>query len=510
MGRKHSKAKIGARYLLRSRGPIAELDKATVSNLRRESNHTRPDRKSLPDIGNESNDTVLDEGSLSELVNESNDETSDPFIGYNEDLPSSKLCRICKPIFKKHSYEQWSTVWQAQEQGHDSTSDPRWSSQHHRTLNSWKDAVRHDCFICSRLGPYPDDELFPLMYHLRVQTERSPLGSMTLIYELHIGAFSFEIETGFPVVIGEELGERAITRTWTGHEDFTTLARAWLDDCAKNHETCSKSFTTGWKPSRLLDISEDTIKLVPGSSVGVQEAYATLSHCWGPSPFSRLTSGGLQLYREGININNYEPTFRETIVAVRRLGLRYLWIDCYCIIQGDDDKAIEDWKYESRRMADVYSNSLLNIGALDSIGPADGLFRTRPLEAISGRVIWKPTHEEGRCLYRITRAPNNRENIKHSFEGLRECALLKRGWVVQECVLAPRMLSFSSEGALWQCSHKLASETAPAGRLVQSDGNTQRWLRLHIFWLLGDSSVRQPSIIEIKARWLFALTTYCE
>jgi hypothetical protein len=65
--------------------------------------------------------------------------------------------------------------------------------------------------------------------------------------------------------------------------------------------------------------------------------------------------------------------------VVRRLGVRYLWIDSLCIIQDD-----EDWAREASYMYDVYSNSYLTISATSANDSSYGLFQTPKSIEVSG------------------------------------------------------------------------------------------------------------------------------
>lgn len=44
------------------------------------------------------------------------------------------------------------------------------------------------------------------------------------------------------------------------------------------------------------------------------------------------------------------------------MDIRYLWIDCLCIIQGDE----KDWQTEANMMQSVYANALINVAASDA------------------------------------------------------------------------------------------------------------------------------------------------
>lgn len=88
-------------------------------------------------------------------------------------------------------------------------------------------------------------------------------------------------------------------------------------------------------PSRLLFLPNDqTVRLVETASLAGNVAYATLSHCWGRLDFLKLTTGGLESFKNFIPIHLLTRTFQDAIHVTRSLGLQYLWIDSLCIIQG--------------------------------------------------------------------------------------------------------------------------------------------------------------------------------
>lgn len=62
--------------------------------------------------------------------------------------------------------------------------------------------------------------------------------------------------------------------------------------------------------------------------------------------------------------------FRDAITITRNLGLRYIWIDSVCTIQGD----AHDWDIESARMADIYRHGYLTIAAASSAVSTGGCF----------------------------------------------------------------------------------------------------------------------------------------
>jgi hypothetical protein len=151
-------------------------------------------------------------------------------------------------------------------------------------------------------------------------------------------------------------------------------------------------------------------------------------------------------------------TFQDTLLVCKRLGVRYLWIDSLCIIQDKDD--LQDWYREASLMNKVYLHSYCNISAADAEDSTKGLFRARRLQ-----------------LYGSMSVDVNLEGFE-SDSGLRKCimtdaflwlrnvadALLnRRGWVLQERLLSPRILHFCRDEIFWECREHAACESDPKG-----------------------------------------------
>ncbi|KAI3318085.1 heterokaryon incompatibility protein-domain-containing protein [Xylariaceae sp. AK1471] len=254
--------------------------------------------------------------------------------------------------------------------------------------------------------------------------------------------------------------------------------------------------------------------------------YATLSHCWGDKQFEVLNLQTTKDFLAGVYIRELPQTFQDTVVTVQRLGIRYLWIDCYCIIQGYDVIARADWESESRQMGKVYQNGLINIGAAANDGAHKGLFKNRdPVFII---ISWSPTKSQGYSSFEIELVPQRKRYSQISsfaFPDLAQCSLYKRGWVVQECVMACRMLSFTDSRIVWQCSIKAANELYP-DREWHPFMNIRNYDRLPSpFWALtsntrkeaNDSSwITRPEyqhslhLWDVQMRWFVVLETYCQ
>ncbi|KAK1511259.1 heterokaryon incompatibility protein [Colletotrichum costaricense] len=238
---------------------------------------------------------------------------------------------------------------------------------------------------------------------------------------------------------------------------FLTTARNWLGDCISNHaDYCGKD-TSGFVPTRLLDLGSagsDEVRL--STSVPTHEKYATLSHCWGKSQILTLRRANMKSFRAGIRVETLPKTFRDTISILRKLGLRYLWIDSLCIIQD----SVDDWRKESITMAEVYRNGVINIAATAASGGNDGLYskphpiHSRHLRISFTRPIDGTSPEEtgnGERSNVVEFGDYFLLNSKIWQRGVEEAPLNTRGWVLQERLFSPRVVHFSRHQLFWQC-----------------------------------------------------------
>jgi Heterokaryon incompatibility protein (HET) len=125
----------------------------------------------------------------------------------------------------------------------------------------------------------------------------------------------------------------------------------WLSRCVSSHQ-CGGDTFAGPMPKRVLDVHQDEqdeqdVRLCqPG---GEREKYVCLSHCWGDARTFITTTSNLSSRLKSIAWDNLPKTYKEAIQIVRKLDVRYIWIDSLCIVQDDR----EDWLQESKSMAAI-------------------------------------------------------------------------------------------------------------------------------------------------------------
>ena len=147
------------------------------------------------------------------------------------------------------------------------------------------------------------------------------------------------------------------------------LYRTWFEECSTKHKSCTYR-NDDQLPRRLLDIrsskENDGVRL--GDTANNFSRYCALSYCWGGStPPSLRKDNCIGLY-SGIPWDSLPQCYRDAILVTRSLGIGYLWIDSFCIMQ--DSK--EDWAIESAKMGGIYPNAALVIIAAKSSRPDEG------------------------------------------------------------------------------------------------------------------------------------------
>jgi hypothetical protein len=244
----------------------------------------------------------------------------------------------------------------------------------------------------------------------------------------------------------------------TGDPRLAMIGLWWLENCLGNHKTCNESREDGWYPARLLDLTGHEPRLLISEIEKPDGPYATLSHCWGPDPkFLQLTADNLESFCSKVSFTSLPKTFQEAIKTTKWLNLKYLWIDSLCILQSGKG-SLEDWRKHAVAMRAVYSNCVLNIAASRARCAEDGCFTARdPLLVQPCEVQWHEFRDEGMRRFQVI-------DTNFCFERLSQTPLAERAWVLQERLLAPRILHFARQQLFWECSElPVACETFPFG-----------------------------------------------
>ncbi|KAF2793403.1 HET-domain-containing protein [Melanomma pulvis-pyrius CBS 109.77] len=223
-----------------------------------------------------------------------------------------------------------------------------------------------------------------------------------------------------PVILPVHAGPGLSGRHIDVNEVDYNLIGDWLRWCGEHHHTCNTPRPTSIPGFKTIDV--DTMTIVPFHDL--RSEYVTLSYVWGSFVDGTLGPGGLP--------NILPQAVYDAIYVTKKLGLRYLWVDRYCIAQ--DNPVVK--RDQIMRMGEIYSESHLTIIA------AAGQDSEYGLPGVSRPRISQTTARIGRlCLIAHT---SKDEEIHNSVWN-------SRGWTFQEGLLAKRRLVFTDSQCYMQC-----------------------------------------------------------
>lgn len=251
----------------------------------------------------------------------------------------------------------------------------------------------------------------------------------------------------------------------TSSDAALSWAKERLADCLENHALCRT--TSSFVPTRLIDVrainAQGDIALREKGQVPQGSAYVALSHCLGPNPrkeikcFTLPSNLASQLRR--IPWTSLPRTFQDAVDLTRRLGLRFLWIDCVCIVQDDPDEY--DW--EVSRMFHVYHNARLTLAAQQGRTPGEGIYSkstperetyiTLPQE-VASRLAEEDCRFDSQAAIKMVGlqtdyvCPTYSRNFERKYDS---APLFTRAWVFQERLVSPRVLVFAASDLAWEC-----------------------------------------------------------
>ncbi|KAF2034183.1 HET-domain-containing protein, partial [Setomelanomma holmii] len=275
---------------------------------------------------------------------------------------------------------------------------------------------------------------------------------------------SFSILTSFTDTVGPPTQQDLSLST--RYDPAIAFLLGKYRECCANHDQCnaSRSPNPDTFPSRLLDVGTEEgslVILVSGSLLQNLE-YVCLSHCWGKTKPFTLNAATQSRLGNGIQMTDLPRTFQDAIYITRRLAIRYLWIDCLCILQDD----VSDWAIESSRMSHVYALAACTIAATASEDCDGGLFFDRDPAHIY------PIHLD----VQFKRSASWLEDKVGGFPllgsylcdleymaeiDIENSPLNMRAWVCQERQLSRRILHFGKRQLFWECYTCTSCETYP-------------------------------------------------
>ncbi|QDS74054.1 hypothetical protein FKW77_009289 [Venturia effusa] len=226
--------------------------------------------------------------------------------------------------------------------------------------------------------------------------------------------------------------------------DFTE-PREWIEFCDKNHTTCKPSAVT---PKHLIDCNSRRVERMQE-----HRPYCTLSYVWG----SQLAEDSML---DGTLPLSLPATIEDAITCTLAIGMKYLWVDKFCISQQQhDEKALK-----IGRMDEIYSGAEIGFFAIgeDACAGLAGLSVFRDIKRCRlGKHVLVEMHEKPQ-------------------QYIRRSKWSQRGWTYQELLLSRRRLFFTPSGVYFECNeHHLTEGKSGAvehdGGLTTQLTQTRRW-----------------------------------
>jgi hypothetical protein len=169
-------------------------------------------------------------------------------------------------------------------------------------------------------------------------------------------------------------------------------------------------------------------------------SYAALSYCWGGEQPHKTTGARFEAYRTGIPWHALPQSIQDAVKVTYELGLRYLWVDAFCIIQDD----AVDTAQEIAQMPHIYAESTVTIMASRASKSSAGFLhdiQLRTLARSTFKLSLKCSDGSLGSIY-----------VMDAEDNAFETALETRGWALQEWCLSPRILDYDVTQVTWHCA----------------------------------------------------------
>lgn len=172
---------------------------------------------------------------------------------------------------------------------------------------------------------------------------------------------------------------------------------------------------------------------------------------WGEDQNHRTTTHNVSTYADGINPSLLPQTVLDGIQVTHALGFRYLWVDSLCIVQD----SVQNQRHEIGQMHKIYRHAYLTIIAANARRVSEGFLQDRPksLHDITLPFICPPpSHVPVSDAEDAATTPQvGTVYISTSRYNYAQEPISARGWCMQEYLMSPRALIFTSQTLQFRC-----------------------------------------------------------
>ncbi|ESK82298.1 het domain protein [Moniliophthora roreri MCA 2997] len=245
---------------------------------------------------------------------------------------------------------------------------------------------------------------------------------------------AFEVYTTDDDNAGRFLTNRDVPREMDCSLTYAHTRRQ-LEECFR-HESCPPPVPAAL-PTRLLDCTDPTQPRLFVSNGTEKELYAALSYVWGEDQPQKTTSQNIDSYTISIDMWRIPQTIRDAITVTHNLGVRYLWVDAFCIMQDSR----EDKAREIAKMRAIFRNAYFTIVASSAKCVSEGFLHPRDPKPSAILPFLCPDRTIGTMSLSVPQpellnAPAPPET---------------RAWCLEERLLSPRLLLYSSHTLEYEC-----------------------------------------------------------
>ncbi|KAK3378967.1 heterokaryon incompatibility protein-domain-containing protein [Lasiosphaeria ovina] len=205
--------------------------------------------------------------------------------------------------------------------------------------------------------------------------------------------------------------------------------------CQEQHsQACLSDHQNAPTGLKLIECATRKVVAAPAAA-----RYVALSYVWGsaPNPLSHSSEPEVR----GETLGSLPRVIEDSIDVTVQLGLQHLWVDRYCIDQGDSEEKLQ----QIHQMDLVYANAELTLVAAAGTGPQFGLpgcngtpRHSQSMAQVRGRLLVSTFPDPSFLLSQSTWAT--------------------RGWTYQEGILSKRRLVFTEKQVLFDCNGTNLSE----------------------------------------------------
>ncbi|KAI0336610.1 HET-domain-containing protein [Cubamyces sp. BRFM 1775] len=244
-------------------------------------------------------------------------------------------------------------------------------------------------------------------------------------------------------------------------------------------------------PTRVVDCQHPTApRLVISADLEDDTVpYVALSYVWGQNTSHCTYLANYEAYLRMIDHAVIPQTIRDAILVAHDYGVRYIWIDAFCIIQNSDE-------YKTRelvKMGSIYQEAYFTIIASSAASGDDGFLQDRTL----------PPHFRVPCYGR----PDRPGSVYIGRRSDTVCPVApvgepvdRRAWCFQEWLLSPRKLIYATDTLRYHCqtSARPVEDSLRAIRTVHSATLD------HTFLPLRQAMLANPDLAELSSEEHFA------